>query len=71
VTLKSFKAWKVRFDQEMAIKKAQEEEERLRLLTPKDREEWKRSTMRLSGTQAKIREGIRDIPYLYFRPTVI
>lgn len=71
VTLKSFKAWKVKFDQEMAIKKAQEEEERLRLLTPKEREEWKRSTMRLSGAQAKIRADIWDIPYLYFRPTIV
>ncbi|KIM49141.1 hypothetical protein M413DRAFT_15314 [Hebeloma cylindrosporum] len=51
VTLKSFKAWKVGFDQEMAVKRAQEEEERLRLLTPKEREEWKRSMMRLSGRQ--------------------
>jgi hypothetical protein len=55
----------------MAIKKAQEEEERLRLLTPKEREEWKRSTMRLSGAQAKIRADIQDIPYLYFRPTIV
>jgi len=69
--LKSFKAWKAKFDEEMAIKKSQEEEERLRLLTPKEREEWKRSTMRLSGMQTKIRADIWDLPYLYFRPTIV
>jgi hypothetical protein len=51
VTLESFKTWKEKFDREMTTKKAQEEEERLRLLTPKEREEWRRSTTRLSGRQ--------------------
>lgn len=47
--MESFKSWKVKFDQEMAAKKVQEEEERLKALTPKEREEWKRSQTRLSG----------------------
>lgn len=49
MTLESFKAWKAAFDKETALRKAQEEEERLKNLTPKEREEWKRSTTRLSG----------------------
>jgi hypothetical protein len=49
VTLESFKAWKVKFDKEVAMKKAQEEEEKLRGLSPKEREEWKRAITRLSG----------------------
>jgi hypothetical protein len=59
--MESFKAWKETFDLDMATKKAREEEERMRLLTPKEREEWKRSTMRLSGTQAKLHSNIQDI----------
>ncbi|KAF4614623.1 hypothetical protein D9613_003044 [Agrocybe pediades] len=51
VTVESFKAWKLAFDKEMALKKAQEEEERLKALTPKEREEWKRSVGRPSGRQ--------------------
>ncbi|KAF8188410.1 ubiquitin-conjugating enzyme/RWD-like protein [Pholiota molesta] len=51
VTLESFKSWKAKFDQEMAARKVQEEEERLKALTPKEREEWKRSQTRLSGRQ--------------------
>jgi len=33
----------------MAVKKAQQEEDRLKGLTPKEREEWKRSVARPSG----------------------
>lgn len=35
----------------MARKKHQEEDERLKGLTPKEREEWKRSQTRLSGRE--------------------
>lgn len=49
VSNESFKAWKATFDREMTQKKQQEEEERLKGLTPKEREEWKRSQTRLSG----------------------
>ncbi|EKM82701.1 hypothetical protein AGABI1DRAFT_111279 [Agaricus bisporus var. burnettii JB137-S8] len=51
VTVESFKAWKVKFDQELAHKKAQEEEEKLRALTFKEREEYRRYATRLSGRQ--------------------
>lgn len=49
VTLVSFKAWKVKFDGETGVKKAKEEEEKLKALTPKEREEWRRIGTRLSG----------------------
>lgn len=49
MTLESFRAWKAKFDKELSIKKAQEEEEKLKGLTAKEREEFKRSLIRLSG----------------------
>jgi hypothetical protein len=49
VTVESFKSWKAIFDKELAIKKAREEEEKLKGLTPKEREEWKKVGTRLSG----------------------
>ncbi|KAK7054919.1 hypothetical protein VNI00_003382 [Paramarasmius palmivorus] len=51
VTVESFKAWKVKFDAEQAEMKAREEEEKLKGLTAKEREEWKRISVRLSGRQ--------------------
>ncbi|KIL69729.1 hypothetical protein M378DRAFT_97621 [Amanita muscaria Koide BX008] len=49
VTVESFKVWKAKFDKEVAVKKAQEEGERLKAMTGKEREEYKRLTSRLSG----------------------
>ena len=49
VTVESFKAWKTKFDAELAIKKAKAEEEKLKAMTPKEREEYKRIQGRLSG----------------------
>ncbi|KAJ3725981.1 ubiquitin-conjugating enzyme/RWD-like protein [Lentinula raphanica] len=51
VTVESFKAWKAQFDKEQADRRAKEEEERLKGLTPKEREEYKRINSRLSGRQ--------------------
>ncbi|KAL1743955.1 hypothetical protein HDZ31DRAFT_39795 [Schizophyllum fasciatum] len=51
VTVESFKAWKAKFDAELALKKAKAEEERLKAMTPKEREEYKRIQGRLSGRQ--------------------
>ncbi|KAG5643482.1 hypothetical protein DXG03_000870 [Asterophora parasitica] len=51
VTVESFKAWKLAFDREMAVRKAREDEEKLKGLTPKEKEEWKRVGSRLSGRQ--------------------
>ncbi|KAL0946924.1 hypothetical protein HGRIS_013085 [Hohenbuehelia grisea] len=51
VTVESFKAWKTKFDKEMALKKTRDEEDKLKALTAKEREEWKRMNTRLSGRQ--------------------
>ncbi|KAJ4487982.1 hypothetical protein J3R30DRAFT_873708 [Lentinula aciculospora] len=51
VTVESFKAWKAKFDKEQADRRAKEEEERLKGLTAKEREEYKRINYRLSGRQ--------------------
>ncbi|KAF9264702.1 RWD domain-containing protein [Marasmius fiardii PR-910] len=51
VTAASFKAWKAKFDAKQAEIKAREEEEKLKGLTPREREEWKRALARLSGRQ--------------------
>ncbi|KAF5315693.1 hypothetical protein D9611_004675 [Ephemerocybe angulata] len=51
VTLESFKAWKAKFDKEMALRKSREEDEKLKGLTPKEREEFKKAQTRLSGRQ--------------------
>ena len=49
VTVESFKVWKAKFDKKLAAKKAQEEEEKLKAMTPREREEYKRLSSRLSG----------------------
>ncbi|VDB82929.1 unnamed protein product [Peniophora sp. CBMAI 1063] len=51
VTRESFLEWKVKFDQEMAAKKAREEEEKLKALSPKERDEYKRIAHRPTGRQ--------------------
>ncbi|KAH7930798.1 RWD-domain-containing protein [Leucogyrophana mollusca] len=51
VTVESFKAWKMKFDKEMLQKKLKDDDERLRGLTPKEREEIKKVGTRMSGRQ--------------------
>jgi len=51
VTIESFKAWKTKFDREIAQRKAREEDERLKGLTNKERDEWKKAGTRFSGRQ--------------------
>ncbi|KAH8099491.1 RWD-domain-containing protein [Cristinia sonorae] len=51
VTLESFKAWKAKFDKEMARRREREEDEKLKGLTPKERDEVKKLATRLSGRQ--------------------
>jgi len=51
VTLERFTAWKTKFDRESAIIKTREEEEKLKGLSAKEKEEWKRQIQRLSGRQ--------------------
>jgi hypothetical protein len=51
VTVESFQVWKSKFDKELASKKFREEGERMKSLTPKEKEEWKRAGSRLTGRQ--------------------
>lgn len=49
VTIQNFMTWKAKFDKEMAAKRAREEEEKLKGLSPKEREEYKKFATRLTG----------------------
>jgi hypothetical protein len=51
VTVETFTAWKVKFDQELRAKKVKEEEEKTKGMSAKEREEYKRLGSRLSGRQ--------------------
>jgi len=51
VTVENFNAWKIKFDKEMAIKRQREEDEKLKSLTPKERDEYKKVFARPSGRQ--------------------
>ncbi|EIW60479.1 RWD-domain-containing protein [Trametes versicolor FP-101664 SS1] len=51
VTVESFKAWKIKFDKELAVKRAREDEERLKGWSAKEREEYRKALTRLSGRQ--------------------
>ncbi|KAL5511588.1 hypothetical protein ACEPAH_4805 [Sanghuangporus vaninii] len=51
VTVETFKTWKAKFDKEMSQRKAREEEEQLKVATPKEREEYKKVQSRLTGKQ--------------------
>ena len=42
-------SWKAKFDKEMAEKKAKEDEEKMRGMTGKEREEYKKLGTRLTG----------------------
>lgn len=52
VTQESFKAWKTKFDQEQALAKKTRDDEKLRGLTAKEREETRRIGGRLSGQRS-------------------
>ncbi len=56
MTVESFKIWKTRFDKAMGQKKLAEEEEKLKVLTPKEREEYKRFATRLTGEYVYLRD---------------
>jgi hypothetical protein len=49
VTTESFLKWRAAFNAEQAEKKRKEEEEKMKGWTPKEREEAKRVTARLTG----------------------
>lgn len=70
MTVESFHAWKAKFDAELAAKKAKEDDEKLKNLTPKEREEWKRAGTRLSGKSRQL-AMVRWFMQLYIRSTII
>jgi len=51
VTVESFNTWKSRFDKELSLRKTREEGEKLKALTSKEREEYKKLGVRLTGRQ--------------------
>ena len=54
VTLESFRAWKVKFDNATAIKRARDEDEKLKGMSPKEREEFKKIVFRLTGPRVSL-----------------
>ncbi|KAJ3543371.1 hypothetical protein NM688_g5860 [Phlebia brevispora] len=61
VTAESFNAWKVKFAKEMAIIQAREDEEKMKNMSAKEREEYKRLATRLSGRQLFERDKNLDV----------
>jgi len=51
VTMESFTNWKRAFDKGIAEKRARDDDEKMKNMTPKEREEWKRAATRLTGRQ--------------------
>ncbi|KAH9981311.1 RWD-domain-containing protein [Lactifluus volemus] len=51
VTKKSFNEWKMKFDREMSLRRLRGEEEKLKAMTTKEREEYKKIGTRLTGRQ--------------------
>ena len=49
MTLERFLVWKTKFDKEMNTRKAREEDDRIKGLNPKEKEEWKRQGQRPTG----------------------
>lgn len=51
VTVKSFTEWKIKFDKEISLRKTRTEEDRLKTMTAKEKEEYKKVAVRLTGRQ--------------------
>ena len=49
VTSESFNAWRTKFLKEMAVKQAREEEEKMKSMSPKERDEYRKLATRLTG----------------------
>ena len=49
MTIQSFKEWKFIFDREVHLRKIRGEEDKLKAMTPKEREEYKKIGTRLTG----------------------
>jgi len=61
VTQDSFKMWKTKHDRELAIIKAREDEEKMKGMTPKEREEYKKLATRSTGRQLFERNKDLDV----------
>lgn len=51
VTVESFKNWRNKFMAEIKAQQEREDEEKLKLLSPKERDEWRKTKTKLSGRQ--------------------
>jgi hypothetical protein len=49
VTVQSFNEWKTRFDREAYLRKTRDEEDRLKAMSAKERDEYKKMAVRLTG----------------------
>jgi hypothetical protein len=49
VTVESFQIWRVKFNKEKQLEKRRQEEERVRDMSNKDKEEFKKILTRLTG----------------------
>lgn len=54
VTLESFAFWKAKFDRELQQRRQKDEDERLKGLTAKEKEEFKRIASRLTGIYLRL-----------------
>ena len=61
MTLDSFKAWKAKFDKELAVIKAREDEEKMKGMTPKEREEYKKLATRLTGAISRLNNSSNSV----------
>lgn len=57
VTPARFNEWKQRYQAELEMKRAKEEEERVRAMPPKERDDFRRKKERLSGESSHIEPG--------------
>lgn len=60
VTPESFAQWRTRFEAELADKRDKEEQDRIRALPPKERDEVKRALGKLSGRELFARQLAKD-----------
>ncbi len=49
MTIQSFNEWKIRFDGKVHLRKMRDEEEKLKAMTAKERDEYKKMAGRLTG----------------------
>jgi hypothetical protein len=49
VTIESFNTWKISFDREVSLRRTREDGEKLKAMTAKEKEEFKRIAVRLTG----------------------